>query len=64
MLPHKRNSVRDLDLIQFAGLMILMGFISRYSGPTPRTPLAAWVILVVGAGTLMLMWLTTLKARE
>ncbi|HUD47263.1 MAG TPA: hypothetical protein VMR33_10555 [Candidatus Baltobacteraceae bacterium] len=60
----RRRPMRGLEFIQFAGLIMLIGFISRYSGPGDHTPMTASVILVVGASTLALMWLTSLKARE
>jgi hypothetical protein len=63
-MHRKHEKIRALDLIQFVGLILLIGFISRYSGPEPHTPAAAWVILTVGSLSLVLMWLTTLKARE
>jgi len=63
VVPMKHRRMRGLDLIQFAGLILIIAFISRYSGPPTHTPVAASVILVVGAGTLLLMWLTSWKAR-
>jgi hypothetical protein len=44
--------------------LFIIAFISRYSGPSNHTPAAAWVILVVGVATLVLMWLTAVRARE
>jgi hypothetical protein len=60
----KHRRMRGLDLIQFTGLIMVIAFISRYSGTANHTPAAAWVILVVGTATLALMWLTAVRARE
>jgi hypothetical protein len=53
-----------LDLIQFVGLILIIGFISRHSGQPEGTPTAVSVILIVGSATLLLMWLTALRARH
>jgi hypothetical protein len=64
MIHMKHRRWRALDLVQFAGLILIIAFISRYSGRQTGTPVAASVILIVGTATLVLMWLTALKARE
>jgi hypothetical protein len=64
MIPLRRRRISALDLIQFAGLILIIGFISRHSGQPEGTPAAVSVILVVGTATLLLMWLTALRARH
>ena len=64
MVPMKHRRMGGLDLIQCIGLILVIAFISHFSGPADHTPPAAWVILVVGVATLLLMWLTAIRARE
>jgi hypothetical protein len=64
VMPMKHRRMSALDLIQFTGLIFIIAFISRYSGPSNHTPASVWVILVVGVVTLALMWLTAVRARE
>lgn len=63
VVPMKHRRMSKLDLIQFAGLILVIAFISHFSGSSNHTPPAAWVILVVGTATLLLMWLTAVRAR-
>ena len=64
MVPMKHRRMSGLDLVQCIGLILVIAFISHFSGPADHTPPAAWVILVVGVATLALMWLTAIRARE
>lgn len=56
--------MRWLELIQFAGLLAIIGFIYRHSGPETHPSLASSITLQVLAGSFVLMLLTTLQARE
>jgi len=64
MIPMKRHPIRGLDLIQFTGLIILIGFIYRHFGPGTHPPGTSSVFIVVAAGSFVLMWLTSLKTPE
>jgi hypothetical protein len=64
MIPMRRHRMRGQDFLQVAGLVFLMGFIYRNFGPGSHAAATSSVITVVVAGTFLLMWLTSLKARE
>jgi hypothetical protein len=51
-------------LIQFTGLILLIGFIYRHFGPGTHPPGTSSVFIVVAAGSFVLMWLTSLKTPE
>jgi hypothetical protein len=60
----KRNRIRGLDVVQFAGLVILLGLICWNCGPGTHPSMASSVTFEVVIGGLALMTLTTLRARE
>jgi hypothetical protein len=65
MTPLKRQpNGRIIDLIQWAGLILLIGFVYRHFGPDARTPITPAVIGVFGVAVFLLLGPTPLKFKE
>jgi hypothetical protein len=65
MAPLKRQQTgRIIDLIQWAGLILLIGFIYRHFGPEARTPITPTVIGIFGVAVFLLLGPIPLKFKE
>ena len=64
MTPFKRHQVGAPEIIQFFGLLILIGMDYKYFGRGVHIPLTLSAITVVATGLFLLIWPMSLKARE
>jgi hypothetical protein len=65
MIPLKRQqNGRIIDIVQWVGLLLLIGFIHRHFGPEARTPITPAVIGIFGAAVFLLLGPISLKFKE
>ena len=65
MTPLKRQqNGRIIDIVQWVGLILLIGFIYRHFGPEARTPITPSVIGIFGAAVFLLLGPIPLKFKE
>jgi hypothetical protein len=65
MIPLKRHqNGRIIDIIQWVGLILLIGFTHRHFGPEARTPITPSVIGIFGAAVFLLLGPIPLKFKE
>jgi hypothetical protein len=65
MTPIKRQqNGHIIDIIQWVGLVLLIGFTYRHFGPEARTPVTPAVIGVFGAAVFLLLGPIPLKFKE
>jgi hypothetical protein len=64
MTPSKRHQIGGPDIIQFVGLLILIGLIHKYFGSGAHVHLTLSAISVFATGLFLLVWPMTLKAKE
>lgn len=61
--PPKQTG-RIVDIIQWMGLIALIGFTYRHFGPETRTPITPAVIGIFGAAVFLLLGPLPLKFKE
>ncbi len=65
MTPIKRHqNGHVIDIIQWVGLILLIGFTYRHFGPEARTPITPTVIGIFGAAVFLLLGPIPLKFKE
>jgi hypothetical protein len=65
MTPLKRQqNGRLVDIVQWVGLILLIGFTYRHFGPEVRTPITPSVIGIFGAAVFLLLGPIPLKFKE
>jgi hypothetical protein len=65
MIPIKRQQNGHLiDIIQWVGLILLVGFTYRHFGPEASTPITPTVIGIFGAAVFLLLGPIPLKFKE
>jgi hypothetical protein len=64
MTPLKRHPIGGPDIVQFAGLLILIALIYKHFGPGVHAPVTLSVIFFFAIGLFLLAWPMSLKARE
>jgi hypothetical protein len=60
--PHHNG--RLIDIVQWVGLILLIGFTYRHFGPEVRTPITPSVIGIFGAAVFLLLGPLPLKLKE
>jgi hypothetical protein len=63
MIPLKRHQVGGPELVQFAGLLILIDMIYKYFGSGVQTHMTLSAFAVFAAGLFLLIWPMSLKTR-
>ena len=64
MIPIKRHHVGAPDVVQFAGLLILIDVICKLFGPGVHAHLTVSTVALLSTGLFLLIWPMSLKARE
>jgi hypothetical protein len=64
MTPLKRHQVGGPEIVQFAGLLILIALIYKHFGPVVRTPVTLSALVIFAVGLFLLIWPMSLKARQ
>ena len=65
MTPLKRQqNGHIIDIVQWVGLILLIGFTHRHFGPEARTPITPAVIGIFGAAVFLLLGPIPLKFKE
>jgi hypothetical protein len=64
MIPARRHQIGVSDVVQFTGLMVLIGFIYRNFGPDAPGPVTPSAVAVLVAGVVLLLWPMRLKSRN
>ncbi len=65
MAPLKpQQTGRIVDMVQWMGLIVLIGFVYRHFGPEARTPITPAVIAIFGAAVFLLLGPLPLKFKE
>jgi hypothetical protein len=64
MTPSKRHQVGGPEIVQFIGLLILIGMDYKYFGPGVHIPLTLSAVTVFATGLFLLIWPMSLKAKE
>ena len=65
MAPLKRQQYgKIIDIVQWMGLIFLIGFIYRHFGPDARTPITPAVIGIFGAAVFLLLGPIPSKLKE
>jgi H+/Cl- antiporter ClcA len=64
MTPSKRHQVGAPEIIQFFGLLILIGMDYKYFGRTTHIPLTLSAVIVFATGLFLLIWPMTLKVKQ
>jgi hypothetical protein len=64
MTPLKRHQVGAPDIVQFAGLLILIDVICKHFGPGLHTHMTLSGLALLAAGLFLLIWPMSLKARQ
>jgi hypothetical protein len=64
MTPVKRHQVGGPEIVQLAGLLILIDLIYKHFGPGACAPLTVPSLAVFAAGLFLLIWPMSLKARQ
>jgi hypothetical protein len=64
MTPIKRHHVGAPEIVQFAGLLILIDVIAKHFGPGVHTHLTLSTIALLATGAFLWIWPMSLKARQ
>jgi len=64
MTPIKRHHVGGPEIVQFAGLLILIGVIAKQFGPGVHVHLTLSTVSLLAAGIFLWIWPMSLKARQ
>jgi len=65
MAPLKpQHHGRIIDLVQWMGLIVLIGFVYRHFGPEARTPITPAVIGVFWRGSLSCCWVLSVEIQR
>jgi hypothetical protein len=64
MTPFKRHQVGAPEIVQFAGLLILIDVICKHFGPGVHAHLSPSGIALLAAGLFLFIWPMSLKARQ
>jgi hypothetical protein len=60
----KRHQVGGPEIVQFAGLVILIDMIHKFFGSGVQAHVTASAITISAAGLFLLLWPMSLKARQ
>jgi hypothetical protein len=64
MTPSKRHQVGGPEIVQFAGLMILIDMIYKYFGSSVQAHVTPSAVAFFVTGLFLLLWPMSLKARQ
>jgi len=64
MTPLKRHQVGGPQIVQFAGLVILIDMIYKYFGSGVRVHVTLSAVVVFAGGLFLLLWPMSLKSRQ
>ncbi len=64
MAPKRQQNGRLIDIVQWVGLILLIGFTYRHFGPEARTPITPTAIGIFGAAVFLLLGPIPLKFKE
>jgi hypothetical protein len=64
MTPSKRHQVGGPEIVQLAGLLMLIDVIYKYFGAGVNIPVTLSTVAVFAAGLFLFVWPMSLKARE
>jgi hypothetical protein len=64
MTPIKRHQVGAPEIVQFAGLLILIDVIAKQFGPGAHTHLTLSTVALLATGVFLWIWPMSLKARQ
>jgi len=64
MTPQRRHQAGAMEVVQFIGLVILIGFIYRHFGPGTHSPVTPSVIVIFATGLFLVGWPMLLKAKQ
>jgi hypothetical protein len=64
MIPMKRHQVGAPDVVQFAGLLILIDVICKHFGPGVHAHVTVSGLAFLAVGLFFLIWPMSLKARQ
>jgi hypothetical protein len=64
MTPSKRHQMGAPEIIQFVGLLILIGLDYKYFGRGDHIPLTLSAVIVFATGLFLLVWPMSLKPKE
>ena len=64
MTPFNRHQVGAPEIVQFAGLLIVIVVICKHFGPGLRGHMTLSTIAFLAAGLFLLIWPMSLKARQ
>jgi hypothetical protein len=64
MTPSKRHQVGGPEIVQLAGLLMLIDVIYKYFGAGANIPVTLSAMAVFAAGLFLFVWPMSLKARE